>query len=216
MRVLRYILALFLLFIAGLSLDIATTGVHARGIGLFGSTELNAGSPWEWRRVLMRIRKERQVFANCVREPALCQSKEVRAWADMLGSLRGRSPLEQLRAINLRANEYPYITDAKNFGRDDYYASPLQFLARSGDCEDYAIFKYFILTTLGFDDSRLRIVLVERRRDRTAHAVLAVFLDQEIYILDNETDRVLPHAAIRAYRPLFSFNAARGWSHHPA
>ncbi len=216
MKILRYGLVLFFLIVTGLSLDVATTDVHAKGTSLFGSTELNAGSPWEWRKVLMRIRKERRIFATCVREPERCQSDKMRAWAGRIESLRGRAPLEQLRAINGRANEQPYITDAENFGRDDYYASPLEFLVRSGDCEDFAIFKYFALTTLGFADASLRIVLVERVRNRTAHAVLAVYLGQEIYILDNETDGVLPHAAIRGYRPLFSFNAARGWSHHPA
>ncbi len=82
--------------------------------------------------------------------------------------------------------------------------------------KDFAIFKYFILKALGFSDSQLRVVLVMRMRDRSPHAVLAVYLDENVYILDNATDRVLPDHAVTGYQPLFSFTAARGWVHLPS
>ncbi len=184
--------------------------------GLFGSVELRAGSPWDWQRVVGRVKNDLRVLADCQRDPAGCEPKELRPWLETIESLRDRGPEAQLRLVNALVNQQPYITDDVNFGRPDYYASPLEFLRRSGDCEDFAIFKYFVLKALGFSDSRLRIVLVMRTRDRTPHAVLAVYLDESIYILDNATDRVLPHQALTGYQPLFSFTAARGWVHLPS
>ncbi len=184
--------------------------------GLFGSVELRAGSPWDWQRVVGRVKNDLRVLADCRRDPAGCEPKELRAWLETIGSLRGHDPEAQLRLVNALANRQPYVTDDVNYGRPDYYASPLEFLRRSGDCEDFAIFKYFVLKALGFSDSRLRVVLVMRMRDRTAHAVLAVYLDENVYILDNATDRVLPDHAVTGYQPLFSFTAARGWVHLPS
>ena len=194
-------------------------GAAASGVAtprLFGSVELRAGSPWEWQRVVGRVEKDLRVLAACRRDPESCKSKELRVWLERIESLREREPEAQLRLVNALANQQPYVTDDVNFGRPDYYASPLEFLRRSGDCEDFAIFKYFALRALGFSDSTLRVVLVIRTDDRSAHAVLAVYLDASIYILDNATDRVLPQDAIRGYQPLFSFNAARGWVHLPS
>ncbi len=194
----------------------STTGAaRTAGPGLFGSAEFAAGSPWGWLRVVFGMAKDRAVFAACARDPGRCESEPVAGWLATLGALRDRDPMDQLQGVNRAANRQPYRTDAANFGRQDYYASPLEFLDRSGDCEDYAIFKFFALRALGFADAGMRIVLVRRTRDRTAHAVLAVYLDREIYILDNATDRVLPHRAISGYKPLASFNATRGWLHVP-
>ncbi len=211
----RIVIVFLVLFPFGLRLEDAAAATPVAKPGLFGSAEFVAGSPWGWLRVVWRMANERDVFASCARDREQCQSETVLDWLDTLQSLRGRRPLNQLRVVNAEANRQPYRTDAANFGRHDYYASPLEFLERSGDCEDFAIFKFFALKALGFSDAMLRIVLVERARDRAAHAVLAVYLDREIYILDNATDRVLPHQAIRGYRPLASFNATRGWMHVP-
>ncbi len=203
-------------FLFGLGPQPGAAASEAATLGLFDSVELRAGSPWEWQRVIRRVKNDLRALADCRRDPAGCEPKELRAWLERIESLRGHGSEAQLRRVNALANQQPYVTDAVNFGRPDYYASPLEFLQRSGDCEDFAIFKYFALRALGFSDTMLRVVLVVRTRDRSAHAVLAVYLDANIYILDSATDRVLPQDAIRGYQPLFSFNAARGWVHLPS
>ncbi len=212
-KIFTIIIVLFTLFLMPRP---GTAAFGATTTGLFGSIELRAGSPWDWQRVVGRVKNDLRVLANCRRDPAGCEHKELRAWLETIESLRGHDPEAQLRRVNALANQQPYITDDVNFGRPDYYASPLEFLRRSGDCEDFAIFKYFVLKALGFSDSKLRVVLVMRMRDRTPHAVLAVYLDENVYILDNATDRVLPDHAVTGYQPLFSFTAARGWVHLPS
>jgi predicted transglutaminase-like cysteine proteinase len=47
-------------------------------------------------------------------------------------------------------NDWRYKPDDQNYGQRDYWATPLEFLRRSGDCEDYAIAKYVTLRELGF------------------------------------------------------------------
>ncbi len=206
----------FAAFLFGLGPQPGAAASEVATLGLFGSVELRAGSPWDWQRVVGRVKNDLRVLADCRRDPAGCEPKELRTWLETIESLRGHGPEAQLRLVNSLANRQSYVTDDVNFGRPDYYASPLEFLRRSGDCEDFAIFKYFVLKALGFSDSKLRVVLVMRMRDRSPHAVLAVYLDENIYILDNATDRVLPHHALTGYQPLFSFNAARGWVHLPS
>ena len=87
--------------------------------------------------------------------------------------------IEQIRAVNLFLNDWQYKSDIQNYGRRDYWATPLEFLRRSGDCEDYAIAKYVSLRQIGFAPEQLRLVVRDVVRE-LAHAVLAVYLDDGV------------------------------------
>ena len=54
----------------------------------------------------------------------------------------------------------------------------------SGDCEDYAIAKFFALRELGFANQELRIAVVYDNLRRIGHAVLAVYVEGDILIGD--------------------------------
>ena len=73
-------------------------------------------------------------------------------WSAFLQSLAGLSPAEKMRRVNRYHNKARYILDIINWRLDDYWASPLQFLERDGDCEDYAIAKFMSLRALGFSN----------------------------------------------------------------
>ena len=61
-------------------------------------------------------------------------------------------------------------TTPRSGASDDYWASPLETLDKGrGDCEDYAIAKYFSLLAAGVPVARLRLVYV-RAHDRRARA----------------------------------------------
>ena len=171
------------------------------------------GLPLDWQRVVALMPRQADVLAACDARPDDCPSEQALDWLEALQSFRNLPPRAQLAKVNSWANEHPYRTDDANFGRPEYYATPLEFLERSGDCEDYVIFKYFALRALGFAEESLHVVLVERRRDRAAHAVLAVRLDDGIFVLDNVTDRVARQDAVTHYRPLTSFTKTRAWIH---
>ena len=185
---------------------------------LLGTSELRAESlaalP-KWQGVLRRIEQERSSYEACSRSSADCPSPSVAAWRSVIRSQIGRAPIDQLRAVNRFLNEWRYKPDDQNYGRRDYWATPLEFLRRSGDCEDYAIAKYVTLRELGFAPEQLRLVVVRDVVRDLAHAVLAVYLDDEVYILDNLTRAVLPQDRISNYVPYYSINEETRWAHMP-
>jgi predicted transglutaminase-like cysteine proteinase len=59
----------------------------------------------------------------------------------------------------------------------------------------------------------MRIVLLRDTIRNIAHAVLAVELNDEIYILDNMSDLVLVHLKYEHYVPQYSVNEFYRWAH---
>jgi predicted transglutaminase-like cysteine proteinase len=185
---------------------------------LFGTTEFRAESldalP-KWQSVLKRIDRERATYQACSRGGKECPSRAAVAWQSLIRAHAGRPSIEQLEAVNRFLNDWRYKADDQNYGRRDYWATPLEFLRHSGDCEDYAIAKYVTLRQLGFAPEQLRLVVVRDVVRELAHAVLAVYLDDEVYILDNLTKAVLPQARITHYVPYYSINESTRWAHVP-
>lgn len=98
---------------------------------------------------------------------------------------------------------------------EDYWAIIKEFLQNNGDCEDYAITKFYSLRKLGFDNDQLRIVILQDTNLNVAHAVLAVFSADDIVILDNQVTPILSHNDIKHYTPLYSINEKGWWLHLP-
>lgn len=136
-------------------------------------------------------------------------------WLEFLNQVRGLPRDEQIRRVNRFANTRDYILDLRNYGIEDYWAIPREFLANGGDCEDYAITKLFSLRWLGYSSADMRIVVLQDTNLRVPHAVLALDWDGDIMILDNQVDQVLSHRAILHYAPVYSINEQRWWLHLP-
>jgi predicted transglutaminase-like cysteine proteinase len=149
------------------------------------------------------------------RDAEACPSRGAAAWAALLRGVAGEPRLRQVREINRFINGWEYRTDADNYGRSDYWATPFEFFRRSGDFENYAIAKYRSLRLLGWPADRLRMVVVQDVIRDLPHAVLAVYLEDEVYILDNLTDAVLPQARVGHYVPYYSVNEVTRWAHTP-
>jgi predicted transglutaminase-like cysteine proteinase len=121
--------------------------------------------------------------------------------------------LETLDAINRMVNAVRYIPDEENWGAPDHWATPGEFYRRSGDCEDFAIAKYVALKALGFDPSRMRIVVLVDEELRKHHAVLMVDSERGRMILDNQIAQVVRDSEIKHYRPIYSINEEAWWLH---
>lgn len=134
-------------------------------------------------------------------------------WANLKEKVAGKTPREQMQIINSFWNGWPYIEDKANWGKEDYWAIPAQFLKKSGDCEDYAIAKYFTLKELGFDPKQMRLVVLRDTIRNLAHAVLAVYLDGDAYILDNLSNVLFSHKRLGNYSPQYSVNEYGRWAH---
>lgn len=133
-------------------------------------------------------------------------------WHQMLAGLKGRSKREQVDLVQAYFNKVPYIEDNVNWGKRDYWATPQEFLSRSGDCEDYAIAKYFSLRKLGFSEHSLRINIVQDMNlGGIMHSVLVVNLEGEELILDNQITQVRPVQKILHYKPVYAINEIAWW-----
>lgn len=207
----------------GLVLAAATIAARPRealaappATALFGTLEFRSDSlaalP-QWRRVLERIDGERATYAACADGRDGCGSRAAQAWQALLRGLDGAPEVQQVREVNSFLNQWRYRPDNENWGRSDYWASPLEFLRRSGDCEDYAIAKYVSLRSLGFEADRLRMVVLRDTLRNLAHAVLAVRMADGVYILDNLSNAVLPQSRLGHYAPYYSINENSRWAH---
>lgn len=109
--------------------------------------------------------------------------------------------------------------DVDIWGRSDYWASPLEMLEKGeGDCEDYAIAKYFSLLATGMAVERLRLVYVRAQQGgpggpTIAHMVLAYYATPaaEPLILDSLVTEVRPASRRPDLQPVFSFNGEGLW-----
>jgi len=109
--------------------------------------------------------------------------------------------------------------DSELWGQVDYWASPLETLEKgAGDCEDFAIAKYFSLIALGMPVNKLRLVYVRAQIGGPgglvqAHMVLAYYAvpNAEPLILDNLITDVRPASRRPDLAPVFSFNSEGLW-----
>ncbi len=139
----------------------------------------------------------------------------LRDWLGFLESIKTHSKSAQLAEVNRYANQKDYILDIDNYGIEDYWAIPREFLYNHGDCEDYAITKLFSLRWLGFAMDKLRIVVLQDTNLRVPHAVLAVANSNDIMIMDNQINQVISHRDIVHYAPVYSINETHWWIHLP-
>jgi predicted transglutaminase-like cysteine proteinase len=130
-----------------------------------------------------------------------------------MNQLRGRDPMQQMQAVNQWMNRIRYVEDIVNYGMVDYWATPLEFLAHDGDCEDFAIAKYISMRELGFPHSDMRILVLNDLNLRIPHAILIVYQSGRAYVLDNQIAQVVPTDIIRHYQPIFSINEEAWWLH---
>ncbi len=185
--------------------------------GLFGSRETRGSSIAgfsKWTDMLSRhaweeARKD-QPFPCRVTANFKCRKDEL---ADVIDAVADRSPREKIEAINSFINDAPYVTDIVNWGIADYWATLQEFLHKDGDCEDFAIAKYFSLKALGLDPDQMRIVVVEDTNLKVPHAVLVVYLDDTVLVLDNQLPQPVKASSILHYRPIYSINEAAWWLH---
>lgn len=125
-------------------------------------------------------------------------------------------PFQQLVAVNKWGNAHPYIEDNINWGMEDYWETPREFVDISGDCEDYAISKYYLLRAAGFSADDLRIIILEDLNlGGIIHAVLGVYVNDVLYILDNQSREVMEALSIYHYRPIFGINEQAWWAYYP-
>jgi predicted transglutaminase-like cysteine proteinase len=191
----------------------AALGFPTELFGFRQTAQSDVGTFPQWLRVLERQLRDDLRDGDCAEQRInRCHMKQ---WLAFLAATRSLPAREQLLAVNRYANEKDYVLDLENYGIDDYWAIPREFLALGGDCEDYAITKYFSLAWLGYAREEMRIVVVQDTNLRVPHAVLAIGREGGALILDNQVREVLPDAKVVHYSPVYSINERSWWIHTP-
>lgn len=133
----------------------------------------------------------------------------VNALVKLMNSLKNATEKEKLIKVNHFFNQVRYQSDMITWGEKDYWATRMEFLGKDrGDCEDYAIAKYFTLEQLGISTDKLYLSYVKATKQKIAHMVLTYFETKTSVplVLDNYDKRILPATQRPDLIPVYSFN----------
>ncbi|MDH4285033.1 MAG: transglutaminase-like cysteine peptidase [Gallionellaceae bacterium] len=163
------------------------------------------------------IRLTEKVIASAEVKYGHDARRRLAAWLNLLKGSRDKSEAEKLKLANAFFNRVSYMPDMENWGRPQYWATPVEMLASNGaTAEDYAIGKYFTLLALGVNIDQLHIVYVKSTRlppENQAHMVLAYYSSPSSMplILDNLDSDIKPGSERDDLTPVYSFNGNGLW-----
>ena len=131
-------------------------------------------------------------------------------WDELLLEAKGQTGEPLLDMVNRWVNSHlRYLED--RYG--DHWADARDTLRNGyGDCEDYAIAKMALLAKLGIADNDMFLVVL-RDRQQLDHAILAVRMGGEMFVLDNRTDMLRRAEEIDEYLPTLSYSGTFGWTY---
>ena len=118
----------------------------------------------------------------------------IKDYQSFMLSCKTTSKIKKLHKVNLYLNNLLSQYDDVIQNQEDKWSTPKEFLTIGyGDCEDYAIIKYYSLIKLGFDEKKLFITVVKEKFHNSSHMVLSYFRYKGIapLILDNLSFKIL-------------------------
>lgn len=156
-------------------------------------------------RTLLEERADAYFFDGCT-APG-CDGKLMGRLSEAVAIARGQNDRDAIDTINKAVNAgLAYRRDLESHGTADHWATMAEILASgSGDCEEFAALKMWMLRAADFDVSQLRLQLVRLLRTGEDHAVLVVDIGSERLVLDNLTTSARGDAQVKEYRPMLSF-----------
>jgi predicted transglutaminase-like cysteine proteinase len=169
-----------------------------------GSTLASAGELVMSREAIEKISTEHGDYAR----------RRVDYWQQLMEYGQHYPDMEKLQRVNDFFNEIEFVNDAEHWGKEDYWATPLQTLvSNGGDCEDFSIAKYFTLLEMGIPPDRMRLTYVKALRLDQAHMVLAYYPvpDADPLLLDNLDPSIRSSAKRDDLLPVYSFNVDGLW-----
>lgn len=134
-------------------------------------------------------------------------------WVKWAQTLQPMSPTERLLAIHKRVNkDFKYATDDDIWGQADYWADPAEAVRKKRlDCEDFAIFKFFLAHTAGIQDEDLAIAVGKIRSTGEFHAVLLGADGDTTYVLDNRSSYMRDSATHGDFTIMYSVDFNDVW-----
>lgn len=142
--------------------------------------------------------------------PQALSDARLASWQNLLETSGSDAENAKLQRVNRFINRsITFVDDRQAWGAEDYWATPAQTLNRGlGDCEDFAIAKYFSLVRMGVPSEKLRLTFVKALKQNQAHMVLTYYAspDAQPLILDNLDPRIRPASERGDLLPVYSFN----------
>ncbi|MES0870785.1 transglutaminase-like cysteine peptidase [Pseudovibrio sp. SCP19] len=157
---------------------------------------------WRWDTISSQMETHLADKNHCLNSLQKCSDPALNVWVNLIKSAKSKPKFKRLAYVNRGINALlSYKSDQSIWGQADYWASPMDALGRrQGDCEDYAILKYWSLRKLGLAKDDLKVVAVFDQRTGQYHAVLDVQYKGGSYLLDNRSGRVLLKRDRRNYQ----------------
>tara|TARA_Y100000588_G_C14075232_1_gene847599 strand:- start:342 stop:1016 length:675 start_codon:yes stop_codon:yes gene_type:complete len=154
------------------------------------------------------------VFANPFQALSLSQLNRIENWENLIKKAQPQSDIDILTAVNHFINQLDFVADTPLMGSDDYWYTPYEFLIQGGgDCEDFAIAKFFTAKSLGISKNKLRITYVTIKNRNQAHMILTYYPKPgaEPLILDNINQKILKASERPDLKPVYSFSVDEVW-----
>ena len=130
---------------------------------------------------------------RAIASDAMAADPRMQPWIAWAQALRGQPASERLNAINARVNQrLRYVIDQIADGVPDYWQTPLETVTRgTGDCEDYAILKYYLALHAGITHQELALVIGRIVSTGELHAVMVAQSERGWRLLDNRVNNVI-------------------------
>ncbi len=155
----------------------------------------------KWRGMAQRWAADASIVEACRLNP--CQHEGAKRWISINAAAAEQTGRQQLALVHASLNRaIRYATDYQSSGSADYWASPLESVEKMGDCEDYAIAKYMMLRSLGYQPTDLKLIVLFQRNTGMFHAILAVRSEGDWVYLDNQRQELARAADYNDARPL--------------
>ena len=157
---------------------------------------------------------ERGVVDAAVKKFGSEAGSRLMSWQKFIRDDRSATEREKLEKVNRFFNRLTFVSDAIHWQKRDYWATPVEFLASNGgDCEDFALAKYFTLKILGVPEEKMNLTYVKAWKLNQSHMVVTYYATPgaEPLVLDNLIDQIQPGSRRTDLLPVYSFNGSGLW-----
>ena len=141
--------------------------------------------------------------------------QRIAEWAALLNTPSQGTIQDKLKQVNQFFNaRMAFRDDIVVWKQQDYWATPIEFLRKgAGDCEDFALAKYFTLREMGVPANQLRITYVKALELNQAHMVVTWYPTPTAIplVLDNLKTAILPATQRTDLLPVYAFNGEGLW-----
>ena len=159
-----------------------------------------------WAALWSRHLDQTPAIDACLQNASACPER-LKGYREVVLRAHDLPPPRKMILVNRFINGRQWHIES---GAHDDWRTLTDFLTYGGDCEDYAIAKYFALRQIGFAADDVRVAIARDSEASAFHAVTVVRIDGRIYFLDVDG---APRRSESNYRFLFSINENAVWDH---